>query len=74
MRGLNWSTSVCKKGLKRSMFVCVRISRVRGIMKLNSRILHERTAWREKGQVCNIGINRRDEEIRPLSSVLSAVA
>ena len=56
------------------MFVCVRISRVRGIMKLNSRILHERTAWREKDQGGNIGINRRDEEIRPLSPLLLAVA
>ena len=56
------------------MFVCVRISRVRGIMKLNSRILHERPAWREKGQGRNIGINRRDEEIRPLSTSFKAVA
>ena len=74
MRGLNWSTSVCNKGLKRSMFVCVRVSRLRGIMKLNSRIWHERPAWREKGQGRNIGINRRHEEIRPLSPLLSAVA
>ena len=43
-------------------------------MKLNSRILRERTAWREKGQGGNIGINRRDEKIRPLSQVLAAVA
>ena len=56
------------------MFVCVRISRVRGIMKLNSRILRERPAWREKGQGGNIGINRRDEEIRPLSTSFKAVA
>ena len=54
------------------MFVCVRISRVRGIMKLNSRILRERTAWREKGQGGNISINRRDEEIRPLSHFYSS--
>ena len=52
------------------MFVCVRIFRVRGIMKLNSRIFHERPAWREKGQGRNIGINRRDEEFRPLSPSL----
>ena len=50
--------------------VCVRVSRVRGIIKLNSRILHERPAWREKGPGRNIGINRRDEEIRPLSPLL----
>ena len=56
------------------MFVCMRVSSVRGIMKLNSRILHERPAWREKGQGGNIGINRRDEEIRPLSPLLFAVA
>ena len=49
------------------MFVCVRVSSVRGIMKLNSRIFHERPAWREKGQGRNMGINRRDEELRPLS-------
>ena len=42
-------------------------------MKLNSRILRERTAWREKGQGGNIGINRRDEEIRPLSTSFKAV-
>ena len=54
--------------------VCARVSRVRGIIKLNSRILHERPAWREKGQGRNIGINRRDEEIPPLSPLLQAVA
>ena len=54
------------------MFVCVRISRVRGIMKLNSRIFHERPAWREKGQGRNMGINRRDEELRPLSHFYSS--
>ena len=54
--------------------VCARVSRVRGIIKLNSRILRERPAWREKGQGRNIGINSRDEEIRPLSPLLSAVA
>ena len=43
-------------------------------MKLNSQILHEPPAWREEGQGRNIGINRRDEEIRSLSPVLSAVA
>ena len=51
--------------------VCARVSRVRGIIKLNSRILHERPAWREKGQGRNIGINRSDEEIRSLSLAIT---
>ena len=51
--------------------VCSRVPRVRGIIKLNSRILHERPAWQEKGPGRNIGINRRDEEICSLSLSLS---